>query len=321
MINEKTVGVVIPAFNEEKNIGTVIENLPSWIDKIFVIDDGSKDNTSEVCQEYKLRFPNINLIKHKKNMGVGQALITGYQNAIESNIDVTLVMAGDNQMDPHFINQLIYPIIEGRADFTKTTRVKLTDSRSMIPKRRWFGNIILTFLTKFISGYWNISDCQSGYTAVSLSMLKRLPIQQMYKKYGQPNDLLILLNIENARISEVVTPPRYNVGEVSKMKIWKLFFTLPPLFVKRFVYRIFVKYLIKDTHPIFLLYSLGLLFILVTIALFLFNLYSFLVIGYFENIKTISNLMFFFMAMYSLSQAFILDYEINKDLVLRNEEN
>ena len=94
MYNGKTVGVVVPAYNEELHIEDTIQSVPEFVDKVYVVNDGSTDRTGEIA-----RFFNHNrifLIEHEKNRGVGAAITSGYGRAIQDKLDVTVVMAGDN---------------------------------------------------------------------------------------------------------------------------------------------------------------------------------------------------------------------------------
>ena len=242
MFRDKKIGVVIPCFNEEQNLSTVVHNLPDFIDAIIIINDASTDRTLAESQILQKDNCKILIVNHAKNRGVGAAIKSGYRRIIEENCEISVVMAGDNQMDPIYLKYLILPIANGSVDFMKTTRTKHESSSEVIPKIRIIGNAVLTILTKIVSGYWSVNDCQSGYVAVNTKILRAMQLDSLYEKYGQPNDFLILMNIVNARIGEILTPPRYNVGEKSKMKIWKLFFTLPCLFFRRFHWRIYKKY-------------------------------------------------------------------------------
>jgi len=91
-------------------VGETLKGIPSFVDKIYVIDDGSKDRTSEVVLTKQKNDNRIILIKHKKNKGVGGAIITGFKTAIKDGMDIVAVMAGDNQMDPDYLDDLLDPI-------------------------------------------------------------------------------------------------------------------------------------------------------------------------------------------------------------------
>ncbi|MFH1721936.1 MAG: glycosyltransferase family 2 protein, partial [Candidatus Altiarchaeota archaeon] len=165
MHERKKVGVVVPAYNEELLIEKTLRSIPKFVDKVFVVDDKSTDSTTEKVSQAK--DPRITLIEHVKNKGVGAAIVTGYTKALEEGMDVIAVMAGDAQMDPDELERIIKPVIEARADYVKGNRLLDKDALKKFPRFRFFGNAVLTLLTKVSSGYWHVMDPQNGYTAIS----------------------------------------------------------------------------------------------------------------------------------------------------------
>jgi len=258
MLHGKTVGVVVPAHNEEKLIGTVLETMPSFVDRIFVVDDFSTDQTASIVEVYAQKEPDrVVLIRHSKNRGVGGAIISGYHCAVDEKIDVAAVMAGDAQMDPADLDRIVLPIVRGESDYVKGNRLFRGESWEMIPHYRYLGNSILSLLTKVSSGYWHIADSQSGYTAISLIALRAIDLNAIYPKYGMPNDLLIRLNICNFRVKDISIRPIYNIGEKSGIRLWKVIPTISWLLLKGFVKRMIFKYVIQDFHPLVFFYFLG----------------------------------------------------------------
>ncbi len=202
------------------------------------------------------------LIDLKKNAGVGGAIARGYKWCKDNRMDVTAVMAGDGQMDPAELESIIKPVCEGRVDYVKGNRLIHQSAWIVIPKIRFLGNSILSIFTKIASGYWHISDTQCGYTAISLDALNSIRIYRIFKRYGMPNDLLVRLNIAFCKVGEVAIKPVYNVGENSKMKIWKVVPTISLLLLASFIKRLWVKYLFRDFHPLFLFYHFSFLLFL-----------------------------------------------------------
>ena len=151
MYLQKTVAVVVPAFNEEKLIRRTIETIPGFVDKIIVVDDGSVDNTAAIVRDVAEKNEKVTLIQHVENKGVGGAIITGYRMARDAGIDVTSVMAGDAQMDPEDLERIIGPIANGEADYTKGNRLFYGDAWNMIPHYRYLGNSLLSLMTKISS--------------------------------------------------------------------------------------------------------------------------------------------------------------------------
>ncbi len=207
----------------------------------------------------------IVLISHTQNGGVGAAIASGYKYARDFGIDCTAVMAGDAQMDPAELESICLPVVEGRVDYSKGNRLRHKAAKKFIPKIRYFGNSVLSILTKIASGYWRISDTQTGYTAISLKALEGIAIFDIYKSYGMPNDLLVKLNIGSYKIAEVPIKPVYNVGEESKMKVFKVIPKVSFLLLKLFLERLWIKYFKRDFHPLFMLYMISLITFLISI--------------------------------------------------------
>ncbi|HER08726.1 MAG TPA: glycosyltransferase family 2 protein [Bacteroides sp.] len=308
MLGNRTIAVVIPAYNEERQIGKVLENMPGFVDRIIVVNDHSSDRTEEivksfmekddrdhssdkigprpilkndyneaemVLQEYDRReidyftpsvvvnqkpeTDRVILITHQKNGGVGTAIARGYKWCKDNNIECTAVMAGDGQMDPLELEDICRPVLDEGIDYVKGNRLIHRSAKFVIPRTRYFGNSILSILTKMASGYWRISDTQTGYTAISLNALKKIDIHNIYPGYGMPNDMLVRLNLARCTIKEVEIKPVYRIGERSKMKIVRVIPRVSWLLFKAFFRRIWVRYFKRDFHPLFLLYILGIM--------------------------------------------------------------
>jgi len=172
MYKNKRICAVIPAHNEETQIGRVIETMPDYMDLMIIIDDKSSDNTVAIIQYYQKQNFNIHLIQHETNKGVGGAIATGYKYARDNELDVAVVMAGDAQMAPEDLPAILDPVVEDRADYSKGNRLFTGEAYQKIPKTRYFGNAFLSLLTKIASGYWHVADSQSGYTAINKKALK-----------------------------------------------------------------------------------------------------------------------------------------------------
>jgi len=310
----KKICAVVPSHNEETQIGKVILTMPEFVDYIVIVDDKSKDNTVKVVEEFMPQNKKIILLKHKKNQGVGGAIATGYKWARDNDIDIAVVMAGDAQMDPGDLPALLDPVVKGEVDFSKGNRLITGEAFKKIPKIRYFGNSILSFLTKIASGYWHIADSQSGYTAINKKALQLLNWESMYKRYGQPNDLLVRLNIYNFRVRDVEVKPVYNVGEKSGIKIWKVLFTISWLLLKLFCWRLVAKYVIRDFHPLVLFYSLGIVLIFSSFLLGIRLLYFFFA---FNTLPEMNSLAFIFTGVTGLQSIFFamwFDMFYNSDL-------
>ncbi len=219
MYGEKTIGIIVPAYNEEKLIGRTLDTIPDFVDQIIIVDDCSRDKTVECIQKRIAQQPErIILIQHQVNQGVGGAIATGYKWCRDHELDVAVVMAGDAQMDPADLPALLDPVVEGAVDYAKGNRLFTGDAWNQIPRVRYLGNSAMSLLTKIASGYWHVADSQSGYTAINSRALEKIDWDQMYKRYGQPNDLLVRLNVYNFRVRDVPVRPVYNIGEKSGVK-------------------------------------------------------------------------------------------------------
>jgi glycosyltransferase involved in cell wall biosynthesis len=314
MYKDKKIGVVVPAYNEEKLIGTVIDTMPDFVDIIIVVDDKSKDNTTKVVKNHQGEDRRVVLIRHEQNQGVGGAIVSGYKKAMEMNIDVTAIMAGDAQMDPGDLIRIVEPVANGETDYTKGNRLFRGESWRMIPHYRYFGNSSLSVFTKVASGYWHVADSQSGYTAISKNALRRLDLDSIYRRYGMPNDILIKLNIHNFRVKDVSVRPIYNIGEKSGIRLWRVIPVISLLLIKGFFRRMVEKYIIRDFHPLVLFYLLAFVTLPCSIFFLFRTFYFYFVDGLLP--KT-SFLLFWFLLISGLQSSFFamwFDMEANKGL-------
>lgn len=245
------IGVVVPAYNEERLIQETIEGIPAYVNKIYVINDGSADRTAEIVNSST--DPRVIPIHHEVNKGVGAAIINGYKHALADGMDLVAVMAGDNQMDPYQLPKLIMPIIEGKADYAKGNRLLSKEMRQGMSSWRAFGNSMLSMITKIGSGYWNIADPQNGYTVISKHALETIDLDSIYTYYGYCNDILLKMNTFGMRVMDVTMPARYR-NEKSKIKYGKYICKVAPMLFRGFLWRLKMKYMVLDFHPLVLFY-------------------------------------------------------------------
>jgi glycosyltransferase involved in cell wall biosynthesis len=334
MINNKKIAVVVPAYNEEKQIGFVIKSMPAFVDRIIIVNDNSTDGTAEAvkkfigskhchtnsvitCKPLKKTFYNgaeikleeinsdelkkfkrsevvnrspdkdrIILINNLENSGVGGSIARGYKWCKDNRIDCTAVMAGDAQMDPDELASICRPVVNEEVDYVKGNRLIHGSAGCFIPKTRFIGNSILSLLTKMASGYWRVSDTQTGYTAISLAALKAIKLYLIYPRYGMPNDMLVKLNTTFCSIREIPIKPVYKIGESSKMKIFKVIPRISFLLFRSFFKRLWTKYFIKDFHPLFILYHLSFVLALIWMP-YLYKLIRIIVLGKNASVETL----------------------------------
>jgi glycosyltransferase involved in cell wall biosynthesis len=255
MLDGKRVAVVVPAHDEQELVAATLSGIPSFVDRIYVVDDASGDATAERAQA--VADPRVEVIRHDRNAGVGAAIVTGYKRALAERMDVTCVMAADNQMDPADLESLVRPVARGDVDYAKANRLVSGEAWKLIPRTRYLGNAALSFLTKIASGYWHVADSQSGYTALALPTLEALDLDRIYRRYGFPNDMLVHLNVVNARVRDVPSRPVYGVGERSGIRYRQVVPKISWLLWKGFFWRLREKYVIRDFHPLVFFYALG----------------------------------------------------------------
>jgi glycosyltransferase involved in cell wall biosynthesis len=364
MLNNKTIAVVVPAYNEETQIRQVLETMPDFVDRIIVVNDYSKDDTASIVIEYidknsltiattirqhipalsenkynradhilkerqqadmkyftasqianaKPESDRVILINNLKNCGVGASIARGYKWCLDHNIDCTAVMAGDGQMDPAELESICLPVINEGVDYVKGNRLIHGSARLVIPKTRYIGNSILSILTKIASGYWHVSDTQTGYTAISLSALNAIKLHDIYKIYGMPNDMLVKLNIAFCTLKEVKIKPVYNIGESSKMSVTSVIPRITWLLFKSFFKRLWIKYLFRDFHPLFLLYHFSFILGLCSIP-YALKIISIILAG--SSVSPATMLAFFFLftsSFQSLLFAMWMDIQDNERL-------
>ncbi len=368
MIESKTIAVVVPAYNEEMQIGDVIEQMPGFVDRIVVVNDCSTDRTEEIVKQYLFSdrdnqkviknitsleisgryeragrelqkqmlkeikyFPasiivnrepekdRVILINMQRNGGVGSAIARGYKWCKDHGIDCIAVMAGDGQMDPAELESICGPVIRESVDYVKGNRLIHRSSELMMPRTRFIGNSVLSVLTKLASGYWQVSDTQTGYTAISNKALNAIALHKIYKGYGMPNDMLVKLNIALCTVREVEIKPVYDIGEKSKMKISKVIPRISWLLLKSFFRRLWTKYFIRDFHPLFILYNLAFVLFFISIP-FAVRILSYYTGGAVGERPILNSIMFMFLivsSMQSLLFAMWMDIQDNQHLYSR----
>jgi glycosyltransferase involved in cell wall biosynthesis len=304
MLEGKTVAVVVPAYDEEELIGTTLAGVPEFVDRIIVVDDASRDGTGDRARA--VGDGRVEVVRHERNEGVGAAILTGYRRALEAEVDVTAVMAADNQMDPEDLRSLVVPVARGEVDYAKANRLLSGEAWRLIPRTRYLGNAVLSLLTKIASGYWHVADSQSGYTAIAR--------HRIYRGYGFPNDMLVHLNVWSARVRDFPSRPIYGIGERSGIKVRKVIPRISWLLVKGFFWRLREKYVIRDFHPLVFFYALGFLFTAVGLVLGIVET----VLRFMGNDITTPTVVLIALLLISGSQftlfAMWFDMESNKDL-------
>src|SRR3989338_4900167 len=260
MYKNQTIALVIPAYNEEKLIKPTLQHVPESVDKIYVVDDASTDCMADVVKTFMKKDKRITLLQHRKNKGVGQGIITGYQQAIKDNYDITVVNGGDHQMDLKDLPNFLDPIIAGEADYTKGNRFLYAEGiPDVMPFARQFGNSILSLMTKLASGYYQLFDAMDGYTAINRKALLTVNWKKAWKGYGYPADFLIRMNAYGLKVKDVPRKAIYLSGErQSQIKIIKYMIKVTPMMIRGFFWRLWTKNILRDFHPLVFFYVMGL---------------------------------------------------------------
>jgi glycosyltransferase involved in cell wall biosynthesis len=241
MFRNKKIGVIVPAYNEEDFIGTVIDTIPSFVDRIYVINDASNDKTLEIVTNKAKQNPRVAIINREIKGGVGAAILSGHKAALREEMDINVIMAGDGQMDPGILDKIINPIVDDKADYVKGDRLSKHEHKQQMPTWRFFGNLLLTNLTRIVSGYWHISDPQNGYTAIRAETLKKLDLKRIEKGFAFENDMLVKLNVVDARVMDIQHPAVYR-GQHSKISYSGFICKTSWVLLKDFFWRVWVKY-------------------------------------------------------------------------------
>ncbi len=206
MRKQAHIAVIVPAFNERNLIAQTLAQVPSRVDRIVVVDDGSSDDTAAVART--VDDPRVIVVQHEENRGVGAALTTGYRACFEAGAEVAVVMAGDGQMHPDDFDALVSPVLSGEVDYAKGDRLSWPGARDVMPPMRWLGNHVLSSLTRLALGS-PVRDSQCGYTALRRSAAARIDLDALWPRYGYPNDLIARLLERGCRVRDVAVRPVY----------------------------------------------------------------------------------------------------------------
>lgn len=251
--------VVIPMYKVEPYIVDVLRGIPDWVDLIVLVDDASPDGSAE--QASRVGDPRVALVRHTQNQGVGGAMLAGYRRAVELGATIMIKMDGDNQMDPAYLPDLVRPILEGRADYTKGNRFADAHLLAGMPFIRRIGNLGLSFLLKLASGYWKIFDPTNGYTAIDALVFQRINHRYIHRRYFFESSMLVELNLNDAVIEDVRMPALYR-GEASSLSVSRTLVEFPLLIIKGFFRRFVLRYFVLDFSPGSLFFILGVLMVL-----------------------------------------------------------
>ncbi|MDG9968733.1 glycosyltransferase family 2 protein [Achromobacter mucicolens] len=254
------IAVVIPSYKVTKHILHVIAAIGDEVCRIYIVDDCCPDQSGKFV-EANCSDARVVVLRNETNQGVGGAVMAGYKAAIADGMDIIVKIDGDGQMDPSLLPEFVSPIIFGEADYCKGNRFFDLESVRAMPKRRLFGNAVLSFMTKLSSGYWNIFDPTNGYTAIHASVAKYLPFEKISNRYFFETDMLFRLNTLGAVVVDVPMVAKY-ADEVSNLKISKIVGEFLVKHVRNFFKRLFYNYYLRGVSLASLELPLGVLLVL-----------------------------------------------------------
>jgi dolichol-phosphate mannosyltransferase len=255
---------VVPAYRVEAEIRGVLRGLPPYVNRIIVVDDGSPDGTAAVVRAVARKDRRILLLRHDRNRGVGAAMVSGFRRALELKADIIVKIDGDGQMDMAHLPELLAPLIEGEADYTKGNRFRDLAALRQMPVIRRLGNMGLAFLAKAATGYWHLFDPTNGFVAVRGATLAQLPLDQIDHGFYFEISMLANLYLLGAVVQDIPMPARYR-NEVSNLVIERVLVEFPPRLLVTFVRRAVLKNFLYD-------FSMVSIYLLAGIPLLLFGL-------------------------------------------------
>ena len=258
------IAVAIPCYKVTQHVLGVVSAIGPEVEAIYAVDDACPDGSGHYIEEHN-RDPRVRVLYNPENRGVGGAIVTAYEAAIADGMDIVVKIDGDGQMDPKLLPLFVRPIVRGQADYTKGNRFYRPESLSGMPPVRLFGNAVLSLLTKFSCGYWSSMDPTNGYTAIHTSVLRKLPLHKLERRYFFETDMLYRLNTIRAVVHDVPMDAVY-ADEESNLKVSKVLPEFLGKHVSRIFRRYFYLYLLRDFNVGSLYSILGVLLCMVSVV-------------------------------------------------------
>ena len=255
-ISDSVIAVVIPSYKVKRHVLGVIQRIGPEVSRIYLVDDCCPEGSGQLVLDQSLD-PRIEVIFHEHNQGVGGAVMTGYRAAIDAGADVIVKIDGDGQMNPDLLPLFVAPLINGDADYTKGNRFFHLDEIHQMPRMRLFGNAVLSFMSKFSTGYWSVFDPTNGYTAIQSRVASHLPFEKISHRYFFETDLLFRLNTLRAVVVDIPMDAQYG-DEESNLRIKKILPEFLAKHIRNFFKRIFYNYYLRDVSLASLELPLGL---------------------------------------------------------------
>jgi glycosyltransferase involved in cell wall biosynthesis len=245
METNSKIFVVIPVYKVSLFIIELISSIGPEVAAILVVDDACPEGSGKLVEKKLGHDRRIKIIFHDRNQGVGAAMISGYQYALEQGADIVVKLDGDGQMNPCLIEDLVAPIISGRADYVKGNRFFMIESLRGMPLLRVVGNSGISFLSKFAHGYWNVMDPTNGFIAIHAAVLQKIPLEKLDRGYFFENDMLFHLATLRAVVCDFPMVSKYG-EEKSSLNVLQTLIDFPPKFFVRVIKRFGYNYFLRD---------------------------------------------------------------------------
>ena len=236
---------VVPSYNVGRELGGVLRQMPAMVKTVIVVDDASTDDTRAIAERYAQIDPRVIVVAHETNRGVGGAMVTGFRKALEVGADVVVKADGDGQMPLFLVPQLVQPLVDGTADYTKGNRFRDFQAIRAMPLIRRIGNVALSFLAKAATGYWHCFDPTNGFVAIRADVLSQVPLAKVDRTYFFETSMLSHLYVLGAVVKEVPMPARY-AGETSSLSIGRVLWQFPGKLLGCLIRRITLKNFVYD---------------------------------------------------------------------------
>ncbi|MDA1076648.1 MAG: glycosyltransferase family 2 protein [Proteobacteria bacterium] len=263
------IGVVIPCYRVTAHIMDVLAHIPDVVERIYCIDDGCPEKTGDMIEAQNTDH-RVRVLRHTENQGVGGAVVTGYRHALADGVDIVVKIDGDGQMNPKLLPQFIAPITQGRADYVKGNRFFVLSDLERMPTTRILGNAALSFLSKFSTGYWRVFDPTNGYTAISASVLRLLPLDKLHRRYFFESDMLFRLATLKAVVLDIPQRALY-ANEQSGISLLRSIPLFAVKHIRNFFARLFYNYFLRDFNLASLEWILGPLLLMFGLIFGIYN--------------------------------------------------
>jgi len=267
MYRNLKVAVVIPCYNEEKLIEKTVGKIPDFVDYIVTVNDASKDSTLKKLKFISKNNSKVSVVNLEVNQGVGGALINGYNFALENTDAVAIgIVAGDDQFDTAYLQPMMDDFIDQKADYVKASRFFHREAFKKMPKYRQFGNVFISLLTKFSTGYYSITDITNGCGFLRRNIIEKINFSIVERRYDYETSMLTALSIANAKVIDHAVPAHYG-EETSTINLVPTALRNLRAVWTGFWRRIYYKYVLFGFHPIALflfsgvfIFSFGMIF-------------------------------------------------------------